>query len=77
MTYFKCFADNLRQMMINKGLKQKDVADACGITVSTVNNILNYRTASSLMVAVSICQYFDVSLDWMLGLRSKTGERYY
>ena len=60
------FRTNLRRLMDSRGLNGKETALAVGLAPTTVTRYLTKRTPDSLAIW-KICDYFDVSVDWLLG----------
>ena len=50
-----------------KGLTITELANEIGITRSALGNIEHGRKGASYEVAISICDYFNVSLDYLVG----------
>jgi transcriptional regulator with XRE-family HTH domain len=50
-----------------KGLKQSDLAKVIGRSPQTMSNIENGRRSCPPDALLKICDYFHVSLDWLLG----------
>ena len=61
------FSIRLRDLRIEKKLKQKDVADAIGVTVRAICNYEAGIREPSFDVLLILCSYFDVSADYLLG----------
>ena len=61
------FSIRLRDLRIEKKLKQKDVADAIGVTVRAISNYEAGIREPSFDVLLTLCSYFDVSADYLLG----------
>lgn len=51
----------------SKGCKDSDVAKATGITKSTFSDWKNGRSEPKIDKLQKIADYFDVSVDWLLG----------
>ena len=48
--------------------KQKDVADAIGVTVSAYSNYEQGIREPSYSVLILLCKFFNVSSDYLLGI---------
>lgn len=59
----------LRNLRIEKGVTQKQVAQAIGITKSAYANYEQGNREPSNQILKSLCQYFNVSADYLLGLK--------
>jgi transcriptional regulator with XRE-family HTH domain len=62
------FNQRLREIRLEKGLRQKDVADALGLTLRAICNYEAGTREPSLDLLISICKYLDVPADYLLGL---------
>ena len=60
--------DRLKCLRKEKGVNQKTVADAIGITTSAYSNYEQGTRAPSLEILVALCKYYEVSADYLLGL---------
>lgn len=60
--------EKLKQLRKEKGLSQKIVAEALGITLSAYSNYEQGIREPNLQILVSICKFYDVSSDYLLGL---------
>ena len=61
------FKINLKQLRIDKGLKQKDVALILNITESGYAHWEQGRTEPSIKDIKRLADFFDVSTDYLLG----------
>lgn len=62
------FKENLKQLRIEKGLGQVELANALGVSkgvISLWENGLREPSMSSLIV---IAKYFNVSIDYLVGI---------
>lgn len=64
--YFE--GERLRLIREANGLLQAEVADRIGITRTQVVNLERGNTEASINVLMRICEQFEVSADWLLGL---------
>lgn len=60
----------------NKGLTQQDLAGAIGVTFQTVSKWENGVTMPDITMLPLLAEYFRISVDELLGLRSLPGEEY-
>jgi transcriptional regulator with XRE-family HTH domain len=58
----------VRKLRKARGEQQKDLADAIGATQATISDIENGRRATSFDKLAAICQHYNVSADYLLGL---------
>ena len=63
----KLFGDILKELRIERGLTQKSLAQALSVTIPTLSHWeCNYQEPSYKDL-VRLCDYFDVSADYLLG----------
>ena len=65
------FSERLRELRKERGLKQKEMAEICGIKVRNYQQYEydeNYPTVPGL---VSLADYFGVSLDYLMGRKDE------
>lgn len=60
--------EKLKQLRKEKGVSQKVVAEAIGVTLSAYSNYEQGIREPSYQILVAICKYFKVSADYLLGL---------
>ena len=68
MLHKDVFCMRVRKLRKARGEKKKDLADAIGATQATVSDIENGRRATSFDKLAAICQHYNVSADYLLGL---------
>ena len=65
------FKDVLRQLRIERNLKQADVAKALGVTAATIGNYeQGLREPRNLEMWQKIADYFDVPVNYLMGSNS-------
>ena len=62
------FGDKLRALRIEKKLTQNDLAARLGIVGASVSSYEKSKQYPSVEVLIQLCQIFDVSADYLLGL---------
>ena len=62
-------AEKLKELRIEKGLSQREDSSALGMTRNAFTNYENGYREPSLDNLKKICQFFDVSGDYLLGLK--------
>ena len=65
------FSERLRELRKERGLKQKDMAGACGINIRSYQQYEydeNYPTVPGL---VFLADFFGVSLDYLMGRKDE------
>ena len=56
-----------KKIRTEKGLTQKQVADGIGITEQAYQRYEYGKTVPSALVLISLADYFDVTLDYLVG----------
>lgn len=59
---------NIKMLLYENGMKSKDLANALNIEPATVSRYLNGNRIPTLVFLVAVCDLFDVSLDFLVGL---------
>lgn len=62
------FAIRVKKLRTARGEQQKELAEAIGATQATISDIENGRKATSFDRLAAICQHYNVSADYLLGL---------
>lgn len=62
------FNQRLREVRLEKNLRQKDLADALGLTLRAICNYEAGTREPSLQILVKLCKYLDVPSDYLLGI---------
>ena len=60
--------EKLKELRLEKGVTQKEVAKALKISKSAYANYEQGVREPSYQVLINICKYFNVSADYLLGL---------
>ena len=68
MLYKEIFAIRVKKIRKAHGEQQKELAEAIGATQATISDIENGRKATSFDRLAAICQHYNVSADYLLGL---------
>ncbi|MGN0661102.1 MAG: helix-turn-helix domain-containing protein, partial [Oscillospiraceae bacterium] len=66
---FEELGARLVDLRTNRRLKQKEVAEATGISKSTLSKIENGFADTSFTNIVKLAQFYNVSVDYLLGLK--------
>ncbi|MCL6559475.1 MAG: helix-turn-helix domain-containing protein [Firmicutes bacterium] len=61
------FSTRLKELRRLKGLKQKELGLIVGLAESAINNLENNRRSPSIEIAIALADFFDVSLDYLVG----------
>ncbi len=62
------FGKRLKELRLEKGVYQKEVAEAIGVTKGAYGNYENGHREPEYAILVKLCKYFKVSADYLLGL---------
>lgn len=68
------FSSRLVSLRKSRGLTQKNIADALGFSTVAIQNYESERRKPTFDALISIADYFNVSLDYLVG-RSDDPER--
>ena len=60
-------AEQLKKIRAEMGFTQKQVADGIGIAEQAYQRYEYGRTVPSALVLIALADYFDVSLDYLVG----------
>lgn len=70
----KIFAERVHTLRIARNIRQEDLANAVGLKKSAISLVEKGERAVSIEVLYTLADYFDVSLDYLVG-RSDDPER--
>lgn len=62
------FHHRLKQLRQKNNLTQGDLADILGLKPTAISNYESKRNEPSFDKLISLCKYFDVSCDYLLGI---------
>lgn len=62
------YRTRLKLLRIQQNMTQKDVAEMCGVSDATVGHWENRKRHISLECLTTLCAYYGVSADYVLGL---------
>ena len=65
------FGARLREMRQLKRENQSDLAEILSVTKTQVSDMENGKTATTLEKLVMICEHYQVSADYLLGLKDE------
>ena len=63
-------ANRLKELRKDKGLTQKDLGDILGVGKTTISMYENGNSTPNDEIKLKICDYFDISLDYLIGKSS-------
>ena len=61
------FNEKLREIRLEKGLRQVDVANAMGLTLRAICNYEAGTREPSFDILVKLCNFFDTTPNFLLG----------
>lgn len=61
------FKDRLKELRIEKGLKQAELGVALNTTDDTIFSWEKGRAEPSIEMLIKLCDFFEVSADYLLG----------
>lgn len=67
------FEKNLRDLIESRGLTNKALAADLNLTQATITRYLHGKREPELRNVVLLAEYFNVSVDWLLGI---SGEKF-
>lgn len=67
----KIFGERLLMARTKKGVTQAQVAKMLGVTATQVSDMEKGKTTTSLFRLYALCDYFNVSADYLLGRREE------
>lgn len=70
---YTTFRKNLKALMESRGFSNLSFAEEIGITAPAISRYLTGNRKPELPYVVKIAQYFNVPIDWLLGLN---GDRF-
>ena len=75
MIDFEVFATRLKELRAQNSISQKELASKINVTYATLSSYENGSSGKipSLEVVINIAHYFNVSVDYLLGISTKTG----
>ena len=61
------FSEKLKELRFSNNLSQVELGKAVGLSKQTINDIEHNRSKTTLDRAMVIADYFEVSLDYLVG----------
>lgn len=59
--------ENLRKLRIENGISQQQLGEALLVSQQSINKYENHNVEPDVQGLISIAEYFDVSLDYLVG----------
>lgn len=69
-TELQAIQARLRDAINQSGIKQKDIADAIGVSAQTVSKYMTSDVMPALDTLAKLCTLIDVSSDYILGINN-------
>jgi transcriptional regulator with XRE-family HTH domain len=61
------FSERIKQLRVEKKIKQTDIADFLGVTPTQISDLENGKTTTSIERLCLLADYFNVSTDYLVG----------
>ena len=61
------FSQRLRELRQERGLKQREMAEICGVKIRTYQDYEYGKCYPTVLGLVFLADYFNVSLDYLMG----------
>ena len=68
MLHRDIFCIRLKKLRKDRGEQQKDLAESIGLSQTQISTIESGKQGSSFDKLAAICQHYNVSADYLLGL---------
>lgn len=65
--FFTNFSERLKELRTSKGLTMEQLGNAIESTRGTISNLENGNKKPSLDMLIKLADYFDVSIDYLVG----------
>lgn len=65
---YSIFKEHLQQLIQTRNLSAKALGEEINVTPATLSRYLSGNRTPDLPYVVKLAQYFNVSIDWLLGL---------
>ena len=66
---------NLKKLRQEKGISQQQLADIILVSQQSVNKYENHNVEPDIEILIEIAEYFNVTLDYLVGRTDKKEER--
>lgn len=63
------FGNTIRDIRMSYGWTQNDLAETIGVSAVTIRNWESEKKTPSMSAIISICELFNISSDYLLGIR--------
>ena len=68
-------AERLRKLRTDKKVNQTTIATLLGVTKTQISDLENNKVSTSIERLIKLADYFDVSLDYLVGRSDEPGRR--
>lgn len=68
LEWMDIFGDNLRDILKEYGMTQRQLAEETGLTEATISSYINKRKIPSMRAIVNIANALDISTDELINL---------
>lgn len=68
LEWMDIFGDNLRDILKEYGMTQRQLAEEAGLTEATISSYINKRKIPSMRAIVNIANALDISTDELINL---------
>ena len=66
---------NLKKLRTEKGISQQTLADSIGISQQSINKYENHKIEPEILTLIAIADYFDTTVDYLIGRTDENGKR--
>lgn len=66
LEWMEIFGDNLRSLLEEKGYSQRDLANAIGVSESTVSSYINKQKIPGVKALINIAYEFDLTMNELM-----------
>ena len=70
------FQESLNELLLEGKLNRKQLASKVGVTHTTINGFFNLNYYPTIELAIRLSDYFNCSLDYLLGLSDVKNKEY-
>ena len=71
MEYKQFFSQRVYQLRKQRGLSQKELGEAVGLSHKSISTIESELSATSIEKLILLAKFFEVSTDYLLGLKDE------
>ena len=74
INFEKVFSARVRDLRLKKGISQKELGDAVGLSGKAISTIESGSRSTSMEKLVALAKYFSVTTDYLLGLTDENAQ---